>query len=850
MSSTSEATPPIRLSRAAQLLAILGSFIIGGLVVLVGIWLITPVENIFHTNSGHIVLGVLLGSLAATIGLVVHWLATRKERRRLARRLAESRSAESMLESLLEAAPIAIIAIDDRGMVRDVWNQAAEQIFGWTREETLGKPVPFIPPDRIGEFEAMHRQVLGGVAIKAYLLDRLKKDGNRVSIRLSASLVPQVDDRPPLIMAVIGDVTAEIQSLKTMEMQAAILDQVSDAVISYDADCRITLWNQAAEELYGWKAEEMLGTVADSKLRVPDSPMQDHLAIKRELEAVGRLAVEMLHRHRDGKVLRIESRLAVIRNNNGVITGYVAANRDVTERRDLEDRLARLSTVVEQSAEAVIITTPAGAIVYVNPAFEKITGYSSEMVLGKNPRLLNSGLQAKEIYEDMWTTLLAGGAWYGRLRNRRRDGKIYTADALISPVLSPDRETVYYVGIQRDITRESELDDQLRQAQKMEALGQFTAGIAHDFNNLLTVILCNLEILGTQIGPSGESIREILTDAEQAGRRGAELIRKLLAFGRHERIELKNVDLGICLKLFSGTISRVLPETIELSLEIPKGLPLALADEGAVDQIILNLVTNARDAMPDGGKITIRLDTAEFTSHGDKTVSGWYQPGSYCRITVMDTGIGMTSAVMDRVFEPFFTTKAPGEGSGLGLPMVYGLVKQHRGFIILNSVHGTGTEVQVYLPVSRQRNQLAEFASERHEVIAVSQGGGEIILLVEDEPALRRVGNRILSDLGYKVLTASDGEEALELALDYGETIALLITDVVMPKMNGPTLVARLRETGRQLSVLYTSGYAPEKLDTLEDPKNLVWYIEKPWTVDDLISKVRSAIDSKPPIAG
>ncbi|MFN2326860.1 MAG: PAS domain S-box protein, partial [Gemmatimonadales bacterium] len=703
-------------------------------------------------------LALLAGAVATILTIVgafaVRW-ALRPMEDRLRIQGEESRQAYAELDAVVAASPLAIVTLDPEGRVARHWNPAAERMFGWTHAEVLGQPLPIVLPEKAAEFAELRRQALDGQPVLGRHIQRVRKDGTPIHLSLSTAVVQRGEGETPEIMAIAADISAEIEARVKLEFQGTIIDSLRDPVVAYDLKNWVTYWNGAAEELYGWTEAEMLGTYANERLQM--EPVGRTLyEVKAMLDRDGQYRGEFVLHRRDGGTVHVEARCTTIRSGQGEVTGYVSVSRDLTERKEMEDHFARLSQVVEQSAELVIITEVDGSIVYVNPAFERMTGYSAAEAVGQNPRLLRSGLQDSEFYRDLWATLKRGESWAGRVRNRRKDGTLYTADAVITPVRDRNGTVVNYVGLQRDMTRESELDEQLRQAQKMEAVGQLTGGIAHDFNNLLTVILANLALLDEELREAPRPVGQSLTDIQTAARRGSEMVRKLLAFGRQERMLLQPIDLRQLVMEFIRTIGRILPEAIDLHVSTPDDLSPAQADAGAVEQILLNLATNARDAMPGGGTIELHLGRARFDDHGDTTVTGWHEPGEFLHLSVRDTGHGMNPVELERIFEPFYTTKPTGKGSGLGMAMVYGLMKQQHGFVTVDSAEGKGTSVHLYLPVTTAPAGARENRNSGQTI----PRGDETLLLVEDEEPIRRVARRILEQLGYTVLTAGDGEEA------------------------------------------------------------------------------------------
>lgn len=492
---------------------------------------------------------------------------------------------------------------------------------------------------------------------------------------------------------------------------------------------------------------------------------------------------------------------------------------------------------MEQSGEVVMITDLQGDIVYTNPAFESVTGYSREEVFGRNPRLLNSGEQDAEFYRAMWSKVSAGESWHGRLVNKKKDGTQYTEDATISPVRNSAGAITSYVAVKRDITPLLALEAQFRQAQKIESIGRLAGGVAHDFNNLLTVILSFTGLVLEELD-AGDSRRDDLQAVKEAGERATRLTRQLLAFGRKQVLQPEVLDLNRILVEMDKMLGRIIGEDIRLVWVRAPSLGLVKADPGQLEQVVMNLAVNARDAMPEGGRLTI--ETANVVLDG-QDVEGRLdaRPGAYVMLAVSDTGVGMDKQTQASAFEPFFTTKERGKGTGLGLSTVFGIVKQSGGNIWLYSEPGTGTTFKIYLP--RESAAQAEAGVER-ATAQPSTSGTETILVVEDEDALRKVVSRMLEAAGYTVLAASTGAQALALAVEHPGEIHLLLTDVVMPKMSGAAVAKKLAETGRSPTVLYMSGYADDAIVHHGVLAAGLHFLSKPFSGADLTRKVREVL--------
>jgi nitrogen-specific signal transduction histidine kinase len=386
-----------------------------------------------------------------------------------------------------------------------------------------------------------------------------------------------------------------------------------------------------------------------------------------------------------------------------------------------------------------------------------------------------------------------------------------------------------------DVTARKDLEERLRQAQKMEAVGQLAGGIAHDLNNVLTAVMAHVDLAVTSL-PAGSPLVADLTQAQGAAHRGATMIRKLLGFSRRERLVLKPLHLEQLVGEIVPTLRRMLPESIEIVVHQAQDLLTVAADAGAVQQMMLNLATNARDAMPDGGRLTLNLElaTPEETL---LSAQEWGTPGHYVVMSVSDNGSGMNAQTVARVFEPYFTTKPPERGSGLGMAMVYGLMKQHLGYVLVNSTLGAGTEIRLYFPVSAEAVQ--ETVSEvRHR----PKNGYQTILVVEDQEAVRSATSRALVRFGYRVISAADGEEGLKLWRTDPNSIDLVISDAIMPRMGGLALFEAVNRERPGVRFLLTSGYTGEEVRKSAPTTVELPFLAKPWSLNELLAAVRDAL--------
>ncbi|MFA5909147.1 MAG: response regulator [Vicinamibacterales bacterium] len=505
---------------------------------------------------------------------------------------------------------------------------------------------------------------------------------------------------------------------------------------------------------------------------------------------------------------------------------------DADESRHLQ------SAALNAAANAIVVTDRSGTIEWVNRAFTALTGYAAVDVLGKNSRILKSDKHDRAFYQSLWDTVLSGRTWRAEITNRRKDGSLYSEDLSITPVLSESGAITHFVAVKEDITERLQLQAQFRQAQKMESVGQLASGIAHDFNNLLTVINGMADLVLEQVSqddPVHADVREI----HRAGERAATLTRQLLAFSRQQLLEPRVMDFNTVVAGMESLLRRLLGEDIDLVIVPAPGLGTVKADPGQIEQVITNLAVNARDAMPQGGRLTIETQnvTIDEDDARQRGATGW--SGPYVLLAVSDGGAGMDEATRTRVFEPFFTTKGPGKGTGLGLSTVYGIVKQSHGFIWVDSEVGRGTSFKIYLP----QVTTGAASTARPGPTVVSSSGTEAVLLVEDNVALSMLATRVLERAGYTVLGAATGEEALRLLERHEEPVHLLLSDVVMPGMSGRQLSEQLAQTHPGMKVLYMSGYTGDTIVRHGVLEAQTPFLNKPFTATALLRKVREVLD-------
>ncbi|MCD4784893.1 MAG: PAS domain S-box protein [Candidatus Eremiobacteraeota bacterium] len=595
--------------------------------------------------------------------------------------------------------------------------------------------------------------------------------------------------------------------------------------------------NSSALEALGYMKDELIGKPLKT-IYAPESlpKMKQLFSIwKKDGNLKGEEIVIITKKGERRAVLLSAS---TVKNKDEEIMHSITLQIDITERKRAEARMHILLAAIEQASEAVIMTAPDGTIQYVNTAFEKITGYPRQEAMGKNTNILKSGKQETEFYKNLWDTIKNEGVWKGRFVNKKKDGTLYEENATIFPVIDPDGKIVNFTKIGRDVTEEVKLEKQFLQSQKMEAIGRLAGGIAHDFNNLLTGITVSAEMAKAELR-HGDPMLEYIKDISETSRRAADLVAQLLAFSRKQITSPVIIDLNEAIRSMDRVIRRVIGEGIEFtSILHPKVLPIKI-DAGQLDQIIMNLVVNALDAMPRGGKLTIKAGIADM--EGDiKRVYPLIEPGQCVILEFMDNGIGIDKETLSQIFEPFFSTKDTGKGTGLGLSTVYGIVKQACGHIVAQSEPGKGTTFKLYFPLSSGKPKSGQEESRQTSLVL---GGDEPIIIVDDEKVIRKLLRKALTRAGYKVHCASNGEEAQILFKSLRERPTLLITDMVLPDMSGVELALNLQERTPDLRTVFISGYAKEAYDHYIQLDRHADFIAKPFNMSQILGKIREVLD-------
>ncbi len=780
---------------------------------------------------------------------------------------AEERKARQAVERSLAAAHLVV-------------EESPGVLFRWRAEE--GWPVEYVSANvarfgydpqelmsgRLTYARIVHPDDLPGVEreVQEHTALGMEEFVQEYRILTAGGEVRWVDDRSRLVRddtgSVVGfqglvvDITEKKEATLALHEErqrlATTLDSIGDGVIVTDAQGRVTGLNPVAQRLTGWERGKALGrplaeVFAIHHAKTGEKAQNPVERVLREGTVVG-LANHTVLRSLNGAERQIADSAAPIRTHAGEILGVVLVFRDVTEEYRLQEDLRFQATCLDQVQDLVLATDQDGVIRYVNQAVSGLFGISREAFLGQTLDMLGGGELGGGSQEEILAEARRNRGWRGRVTNSLPGGRDAVLDCRIQPLLDNDEDLMGLVGISTDITEQvrSEeerrtLEHQLQQAMKMEAVGRLAGGVAHDFNNLLTSILGNVELAMLELSPR-DPLRNTLAEVMEAGSSAAELTRHLLAFSRKQIIEPRVLDLNQLVENLHRMLSRLIGEHIELSTELEEGLEPVLLDPTQFEQILANLAVNARDAMPDGGRLAIRTRAvAVEETLGPK--GPVLEPGSYLVLEVADTGHGMPPEILGHVFEPFFTTKPIGKGTGLGLSTIYGAVTQAGGAIEMESEEGVGTTFTLFFPVALGTPEERGWKAKSPEKAA---GGEELVLLVEDERLVRGLAARVLRRAGYTVLEAERGEEALGIVKEESRPIQLLVTDVVMPGMTGKELATRLSETHPRMAILFTSGYGEDFIarhGVLEDRLN---FIPKPYTPNELLEKVRAVLEIGP----
>ena len=641
------------------------------------------------------------------------------------------------------------------------------------------------------------------------------------------------------VVEVATDITegkqAEEALRKSEKKYRTVLETTSEGCCLLNTELKINEANAAFCKMLGYSKDEILGKTPFDF--VDDKNRKIFIEQTSKIADTKHRSYEIVMKKKNGQDLHTHFNATTIIAESGEISGCFAFITDLSDRKKIMDERNLLFAAIEQSAESVLITDKNGKIQYVNSAFERLTGYSSEEIIGQNPRILKSGKQDNLFYKDMWEKLSHGQIFKGRMINKKKDGTFYTGEATIWPVLDDSGKITNFVSIKRDVTKEIEMENLLAQAYKMESIGTLAGGIAHDFNNILSSIIGFTELAIDEVDKN-TSIEDSLQEVYVAGKRAKDLVKQILAFARQSDEEIKPIQIGAVAKEVLKLIRSSIPTTIQIKQNIESD-SLIMGNATQVHQILMNLCTNAAHAMEDeGGILELSLkDIVIDTSVNGKLLD--LKSGNYIEIKVSDSGVGIAPEIIGSIFDPYFTTKGPGEGTGMGLAMVYGIVESYGGKITVDSTISQGTVFTFYLPITGKRGAHRPYEPEELPC------GTEQILFIDDETSIAKMGSKVLELLGYSVTTRTSSVEALELFRSKPKYFDLVITDMTMPNMNGDKLAVELMKIRTDIPIIICTGYSKKISDETAKDIGIKAFAYKPIVKLDLAKIVRKVLDDQ-----
>ena len=739
----------------------------------------------------------------------------------------------------------AILMLDPAGTVL-TWNSGVEHILGYEAKEIIGHSYArFFPADDVAR--GLPQRILRDTnEAGRYRLEgwRVRKDGSEYWS--NGSIMPVRNDMGNL--RGFAMVTRDMSERKQMEdnlraseeLFRSAFDSTNIPMVVTGIDNRFLRVNTPFIAMFGYSEEELL-MMSMADITHPDD-LQESLNRRKAMLAgeCSHFQTEKRYLHKDGRLLWGRTNVALVRGVSGEQKYYIGQVQDISEGRQVEADLKLRDRAIQSVTHGILIADmrlPDSPIIYASPGFERVTGYTASEAIGRNCRFLQGRDTDRNTVAQLREAILAGHPCTVELLNYRKDGSSFWNELSISPVFNGGRHPTHFVGVQTDVTGRRLLEEQLRQAQKMEAIGRLAGGVAHDFNNLLTVINGYSELIQGRLS-ADDSVSELARQIGQAGERAAALTRQLLAFSRKQVLEPKVLSLTDIVTDTSRMLQRLIGEDIDLITSLEHSLCNIKADYGQIEQILINLSVNARDAMPQGGRLTIvtaNVNLDASTLSGDED----FRPGPSVMLSVTDTGTGMDEATKAHLFEPFFTTKGLGKGTGLGLATVFGIVKQSNGLITVESKPGRGACFKIFLPRVEERQSSGKSNPE----LQVIRHGNETVLLAEDEPGVLALARHILQLHGYKVLEANNGEKAVEIVQQYQGTIHLLVSDVVMPVLSGRQAAEQVTALRPDTKVLFLSGYTDDTVVRHGVLHAETAFLQKPFTAGALAQKVREVLD-------
>ncbi|HWP48143.1 MAG TPA: PAS domain S-box protein [Candidatus Limnocylindrales bacterium] len=757
----------------------------------------------------------------------------------------EIRRNEHHLRNILNSLLVFVGVLTPDGVLIEV-NQTALEAALLKPEEVIGKFFEetywwsYSPLIQVQLRAAIQRAAQG----EKSRYDVVMRVGEGHFITVDFALVPEFDPAGQVshLIASAVDITERKQveeALRQSEERArAIVDTSVDGIITIDERGSIELFNKAAERIFGYRAEEVIGQ--NVSILMPPPYREEHNRYMRNYLETGKKKIigigrEVLGQHKDGTTFPIDLAVSEVHlGNRRIFTGIV---RDITERKRAEEQLREQATLLNQAQDAIVVRDLKHRVLFWNKSAERIYGWTAAEVIGKNiQELLYRGDLSQ--FEEAHRTLMEKGEWRGELKQLTKDGKEIIVEGHWALVRDDKGLPKSVLVINTDVTEKKKLEAQFLRAQRMESLGTLAGGIAHDLNNVLAPILMAIKLLQRKF--TDEQSQRLLATLRSSAERGAGIINQLLSFARGAEGEHIVLQPRHLIKEIEKILKETLPKSIQIHTIIPEDLWSIHGDATQLYQVLMNLCVNARDAMPKGGKLTleaenIQLDASYARMHLEA------KSGPFVLITVTDTGVGIPASILDKIFEPFFTTKEHGQGTGLGLSTALGIVKGHGGFINVYSEIGKGTRFKIYLPAIKTEG--TEQREEKHPELPM--GHGELILVVDDEVPIQEVTKETLESYGYKVLTASDGAEAVALYAENKEKIQVVLLDMMMPYMDGPATIRALQKLNPQVKIIAASGLKMNGKAVEMAEGGIKTFLSKPYTAEKLLKTLAEVLNSR-----
>jgi PAS domain S-box-containing protein len=744
------------------------------------------------------------------------------------------RRSQQDYQGLFMHASDAILLLDPADETVVAANPRAAALYGIPLDRLVGTSLRTLSTDLQAGNDRL-RRTLGGEQPYQFETVQTRADGSQVFLEVTAA-VTEYGGRP-VVLSINRDVTerkrAEQARAEIEDRYRMLADGTHDVVSLHDRAGRFLYVSPSMARATGFDPEALVGRSALTVVHPEDREAILHAG--RRAAAEGSAQVEWRLAGPEGAPVRwFSSQVSMVPGPGGRVHRIVCSSRDVSERRKAEMAIRFQAGLLDVVGQAVIATDARGSVLFWNRFAEQLYGWKAEEALGRSPWSLAPSTASKSGNVHSWAVVMEGGSWAGEMEIRRRDGSVFPAMVTLTPLRDPSGAVMGAVSVSSDLSPQKRMEQQLRQAQKMEAVGRLAGGVAHDFNNMLTAIRGNAQLMMGDL-PRGSALLADLEEIDRAAGRAADLTRQLLAFSRNQVLQPRRLDLNASVRGVAPMLRRIIGEDVVFTTVLDPALETVMADPAQVEQIILNLAVNARDAMPDGGEM--RIETRNLLP-GAAPPPGQVPGNATVMLVVSDTGCGMDADTMERIFEPFFTTKAAGIGTGLGLSTVYGIVTQSGGHVSVDSTPGRGTTFTIYLP--RVEGEAEPWLDAEAEA---APGGSETVLVVEDEETVGAVVCKVLTRSGYRVLHAQRPSRALELFATLAEPVHLVITDVVMPEMSGPELAERLRAIRPEMPVLFTSGYTEFAGASAEVFSSGLDFLPKPFAPETLMRRVRQVLD-------